>query len=190
MKLAEEQQQQGGQHSLDGQRGGRGLEARADAGELAKEEPVAGGGKGNASAAHDRSVERDEDGEGHGGGHKARSGMAGDDGERSHGRPLAGGDLRGGQNVLDGGVGGHEEHADDEQAADQRDGQAALRPLHFAGHHGQVVPAVVGPESGDERRMKPPKPPTAWGSVVEKLAHEPEAEAKQKPRDDEDENYL
>ena len=38
--------------------------------------------------------------------------------------------------------------------------------------------------------MKPLKPPTACGRVVEKLDKEPDAEAKQKRRDDEDENDL
>ncbi len=128
------------------------MEARADAGKLANEEPVAGGGKGNARAAHDGSVEGDEDGEGHGGGHKARSGMAGDNGQRIHGRTLAGGDLRGGEDVLHGGVGGHVEKADDAQAADQRDGQAAPRPLDLAGQDGEVGPAVVSPQSGDQRQ--------------------------------------
>ena len=82
-------------------------------------------------------------------------------GERGHGGTLAGGDLHSGQNVLDGGVGGHEQKADDEQPADQRDGQAALRALDFAGHHGQVVPSVVGPERGDERGHEPVETATA-----------------------------
>ena len=70
--------------------------------------------------------------------------------ERGDRRPLAGGNLRGGQDVLDGRIGGHEEHADDKQSADERDGQAALGAAHFAGHHGQVVPPVIGPERGDK----------------------------------------
>jgi hypothetical protein len=50
-------------------------------------------------------------------------------GQCGHGRALAGGNLRGGQDVLDGRVGGHEQEADNEQAADERDGQRALRAL-------------------------------------------------------------
>ena len=52
---------------------------------------------------------------------------SGNDGERGDGGAFAGGDLRGGQDVLDGGVGGHEEEADDEEAADEGDGQASAR---------------------------------------------------------------
>ena len=43
------------------------------------------------------------------------------------------------------------ENADDAEAADERDGQAALGVAHFAGDHGEIVPAVVGPERGDQR---------------------------------------
>ena len=87
---------------------------------------------------------------GHGRGHEAGSAGSGDDRQGGNRGALAGCDLRGGQDVLDGGVGGHEEHADDEQAADERDRQAAFGMAHFAGHHGEVVPAVVGPQGGDE----------------------------------------
>ena len=54
-------------------------------------------------------------------------------------------DPRRGQDVLNGRVSRHVEHADDADSGDERDGEIALRALHFAGHHGEIVPAVVGP---------------------------------------------
>ena len=93
-----------------------------DVRELAEEEAVARGGERDARAGHDGSVERNEDAESHGSGDKSCAARAGDDGERGDGGPFAGGDLRGGQDVLDGGVGGHEEDADDEESADEGDG--------------------------------------------------------------------
>ena len=133
------------------------MKARADVGELAEEEPVARRGKRDARARHHRSVEGDEDAEGHCRGHKARSAGTGHDRKRRNRRPLAASDLRGREDVLNGGVGGHEEHAHDEQAADERDGQAAFRVAHFAGHHGEIVPSVVGPQGGDEGEHKSAK---------------------------------
>ena len=150
LKLGEEEQQHCGQQRLHDERGGRRLEARVDVRELAEEEPVAGGGEGDARAGHDGSVEGDEDAEGHGRGDESCAARAGDDGERGDGGTFAGGDLRGGQDVLNGRVGGHEQYAHDEESADERDGQRALGASHFAGDHGEVVPSVVGPERGDE----------------------------------------
>ena len=118
--------------------------------ELAEEKAVACCGKGDARTRHHGSVERDEDAEGHGRGDKAGSARAGDNGERGDGGAFARGDLRGGQDVLDGGIGGHEEKADDEESADEGDGEAAFGMAHFTGDHGEVVPSVVGPESGDQ----------------------------------------
>ena len=93
-----------------------------------------------------------------------------------------GGDLRGGQDVLDGGVGGHEEDADDEEAADERDGKSALGTADFAGDHGEIVPSVVGPEGGDEREHESAEAAVcARGETVAKFASEPDAEAKQMP---------
>ena len=150
LELREEQQQHGGEQCLHDERCGWGLEARVDVRELAEEESVAGGGEGDARAGHDGSVERDEDAEGHGGGDEACAARAGDDGECGDGGAFAGGDLRGGQDVLNSGIGGHEEDADDEESADEGDGEAALGTAHFAGDHGEVVPSVVGPEGGNE----------------------------------------
>ena len=64
---------------------------------LAEEEPVSGGGIGDARTGHDRSVEGDEDAEGHGGGHDPRSGRSGDDSKRRDGGAFAGGDLAAGR---------------------------------------------------------------------------------------------
>ncbi len=99
--------------------------------------------------------------------------------------------LRGGQDVLNGRVGGHEKHAHDEQPADQRDGQAALRLAHFAGNHGEVVPSVIGPERGDEREHEAAESAhCACGSVVEKLANEPEARGEAEPHHDQNQHAF
>ena len=103
------------------------LEARVNVRELAEEEAVAGGGEGDARAGHDGSVEGDEDAEGHGGGDESCAARAGDDGERCDGGALAGGDLRSGKDVLNGGIGGHEEKADNEESADECDGERCAR---------------------------------------------------------------
>src|SRR5579863_5367706 len=118
--------------------------------ELAEEESVAGGGEGNARAGHDGSVERDEDADGHGGGDESCTAGPCDDGERGHGGAFGGGDLCGGQDVLNGRAGGHEERADDEEPADEGDGERALGTADFTGDHGEVVPSVICPERGDE----------------------------------------
>ena len=130
----------------------RATESAVDVRELLEEEPVAGGGKGNARAGHDGSVERDEDAESHGCCHEAGSARTGDDGKSRYRGALAGGNLRGGQYVLDGGVGRHEEQANDKQPADESDGQVALGTTYFAGDHGEIVPSVVGPQGGDQRQ--------------------------------------
>ena len=150
LELGEEQQQHGREQPLHHERSGRRLEARMDVRELRKEEAVASCGEGNARAGHDGAVERDEDAERHGGGDESRAARAGHDRKCGDRGAFAGRDLRGGQNVLNGRVGGHEERADDEEAADESDGQAALRTANFAGHHGEIVPSVVGPEGGDQ----------------------------------------
>ena len=51
---------------------------------------------------------------------------------------------------MDGGVGEHVEGADDGDSADEGEGEGALGALDLAGHLGDVGPAVVGPEGGDE----------------------------------------
>jgi len=98
--------------------------------------------------------------------------------------------LRGGQNVLDGGVGGHEQNADDEKAADERDGQAALGAAYFAGDHGEVVPSVVGPERGDERgHESADAADSVWqpgGEVGERASDGSETEA----GDDQDQDHF
>ncbi len=190
LELAEEKQQQGGDESLDGERGGRGLETRADVGELAEEKAIAGGGKGDACAGHDGSVERDEDGESHGCGDESRPGGAGDDGECRDGGPFAGGDADGGQDVLDSGIGGHEEYADDEQAADEGDGQAAFRALHLAGNHGEVVPAVVSPEGGDQRGHESAQAAHGMGHAGGEVGPGAAERGETQSCDDEDQNPL
>ena len=180
LELAEEKQQHGGEQPLDDERSGGGLEARMNVRELAEEEAVTRGGEGNARTGHDGSVEGDEDAEGHGGGDESCAARAGDDGKRCDGGTFAGGDLRGGQDVLNGRVGGHEENADDEESADERDGQAALGAADFAGDHGEIVPSVVGPERGDEREHESAEAAACVrAATVAKLRQEPDAEAKQ-----------
>jgi len=166
------------------------MEARMDVRELAEEEPVARCGKGDARAGHDGSVERDEDAESHGRRNESCSGRAGNYGERSDGGALAGGDLRGRQNVLDGRIGGHEQKADDEQAADEGDGQAALRVADFAGDHGEVVPAIVSPESGDERGHESADAADGVGQSGGEVGKRAGGGSETEAGDDEDENHF
>ena len=150
LELGEEKEQDCGEQSLDDKRRRGRLESRVDVCELPEEEAVASGGEGDARAGHDGAVERDEDAECHGGGNESRAARAGDDGEGRDGGSLCRRDLRGGQDVLDGGVRRHEEDADDEEAADESDGQRALGTANFAGDHREVIPSVISPEGGDK----------------------------------------
>ena len=108
-------------------------------------EPVTRCGKGHAGAGHRGSVEAHEDAQSHGSRDQRCAPMSGND-RHSEDRGARGvRDPDRGQNVLNGRVGGHVEDADDAHAGYERNGQAALRPLHLAGDHGEVVPAVVSP---------------------------------------------
>ena len=147
--------------------------------ELAEEETVARGGEGDARTGHDGSVEGDKDAESHRGGDEACPARASDDGERGDGGAFAAGNLRGGKDVLDGGVGGHEEDADDEESADEGDGERALGVAHFAGDHGEVVPSVIGPESRDEGEHESAEAAGGVGQRCGEVENEPVAEEKQ-----------
>ena len=82
------------------------------------------------------------------------------------------------------------EHADDEEAGDERDGQAALGVADFAGDHGEVVPAVVGPECGDEGDHESAEAACAPGKNVWKLQHAARRRREAEAGDDQDERAF
>ena len=120
-------------------------------GRARREEAVAGGGEGDARAGERTADKGGADADGHADGDERGSEVSGDEAEGVGCGAVGLRDGSGGEDVLDGRVGEHVERADDGDAADEREGQGALRVLDFAGHLRDVGPAVVGPECGDER---------------------------------------
>ena len=108
--------------------------------------------EGNARTAHGGAVQGHEHRQRHAGRHYAcargtqnQSYCVG----RRAGRAR---DRRRRQHILHACIHEHVERAHDGHPGDQRDGNIPLGLANLARHHVEIVPAIVGPESGDQRR--------------------------------------
>jgi len=109
-----------------------------------------GHGEGHAGAAEDGAVEGGEGGDHHGHGHESSAGVAEDARRRGRRDIVGGGDFDRLQDVeigqVDAGI--EDEHHGDAAHHGARDGAPGVANL--ASRQGEIVPAVVGPERGDE----------------------------------------
>ena len=129
----------------------RAREARMDIGHAPEEQAVARCGEGNAGSRHNCAVECDKYADRHGGGDQGCSPGSGDGSQCRHRWARGRGDLRAGKMYWMAAFVAIYSTPTMPSPAMRAMGRLRCGLLHLARHHGEVVPAVVGPERGDER---------------------------------------
>ena len=151
-EIRPQKQQCDGENCLDCNGHGRRAKARMHLGQRGEKISVAGHRKRNAGPTHNRSIQRNQHRDGHARRHNAGA-HAAEYVSHCIGRwPLGGGNGIRRQNILHRRIHQHIQEANRGHAGNQRDGNVSLRLLHFARDHVEIVPAVIGPQSRDQRR--------------------------------------